>query len=66
MGWVEKGGGGGVPLGQVVLGGFWVISDSFCWLRVISDGFREFAVLVVTSVSQHTEHLTRYCTHGRT
>ena len=50
---------------QVVLGGFWVILDDFCWLRVISDGFRWFAALVVKPISQHTEHLTLYCTHGR-
>ena len=46
----------GVLLVQVVLGGFWGVSD----------GFRGFAVLLVTSISQHTEHLTLYCTHGRT
>ena len=56
----------GVPLVQVVLGGFWVVLDGLCWLRVTSDGFRWFAVLVFTSISQHTEHLTLYCTHGRT
>ena len=56
----------GVPLVQVILVGFWVVWDGFCWLRGTSDGFRWFAVLVVTSVSQHTEHLTLYCTHGRT
>ena len=41
-----------------------MVSDGFCWLRVTSDGFRWFAVLVVTSISQHTEHLTLYCTRG--
>ena len=56
----------GVPLVQVVLGGFWGVLDGFCWLRVTSDGFRVFAVLVVTSISQHTKHLTLYCTHGHT
>ena len=56
----------GVPLVQVVLGGFWMVLDGVCWLRVTSDGFRWFAVLVVTSVSQHTEHLTLYRTDGRT
>ena len=55
-----------VPLVQVVLGGFWVISGGFCWLRITSDGFMWFAVLVVTSISQHTEHLTLYYTYGRT
>ena len=55
---------GGVPLMQVVLGGFWVVSDGFCQLRMISDGFRWFAVLVVTPVSKHTEKLTLYYTHG--
>ena len=49
---------------QVVLGGFWVVSDGFCQLRMISDGFRWFAVLVVTPVSKHTEELTLYYTHG--
>ena len=51
---------------QVVLGGFCVVLDGFCWLRVTSDGFRWFTVLVVTPILQHTEHLTLYCTHGRT
>ena len=51
---------------QVVLGGFWVVLDNFCWLRVISDGFSWFAVLVVKSVLRYTEHLLFYCTHGRT
>ena len=44
----------GVPLVQVVLSGFSVVSDDFCWLRVSSDGYRWFAVLVVTSISEHT------------
>ena len=56
----------GVPLVQVVLSGFWVVSDGFCWLRVISDGFSWFAVLVVIPMSPHTEELTLYCNHGRT
>ena len=56
----------GFLLAQVVLGGFWVVLDDFCWVRVTSDGFRWFTVLVVTSVSQSTERLTLYCTHGRT
>ena len=51
---------------QVVLGGFWVVSDGFCWLRVISNDFRWFAVLVVPPILQHTENVTLYCTHGRT
>ena len=55
----------GIPLGQVVLCGFWVVLDSFCWLRVISDVFRWFAVLVNTPIPQHTEELTLSCTHGR-
>ena len=58
--------GGSVAGSSLVAGVFWVVSDGFCWLRVTSDGFRWFAVLVVTSVSQHTEHLLFYCTHGRT
>ena len=44
---------------QVVLGGFWVVSDGFCWLRIISDCFRLFAVLVATPISRHTEELSR-------
>ena len=56
----------GLPLVQLVLSGFWVVLDGFCWLRVTSDGFRWFAVLVVTSVSQHTEHLPLYYTRCRT
>ena len=55
-----------LPLVQVVFGSFWVVSDGFCWLRVILDGFRSFSVLLVTSISQHTEKLTLYRTHGRT
>ena len=51
---------------QVVLGDFWVVLDGFCWLRVTSGGFKGSAVLVVISFSQHTEHLTLYCTHGCT
>ena len=46
----------GVPMVQVVFGSFWGVLDGFCWLRVTSDGFRWFAVLVIISVSQHTEH----------
>ena len=56
----------GVLLAQVGLAGVWVVLDDFCWMRVTSDGFRWFAVLVVTSISQHTEHLTLYCTRGGT
>ena len=56
----------GVPLQQVVSGIFWVVSNGFCWLRAISDGFRWFAVLVVARISQHTEELFLYCTHERT
>ena len=56
----------GILLVQVVLGGFWVVFDGFCWVKVTSDGFRWFAVLVVISVPQRTERLTLYCTHGRT
>ena len=51
---------------QVVLGGFWVVLDGFFWLRVTSDGFKWFAVLVVTSISQHTENLTLYRNYGHT
>ena len=58
-----------VSLVQVFLGGFWLVSDCFCWLRVISDGFKWFqmvsGVLIVTPISQHIEELTLYCTHGR-
>ena len=56
----------GVSVVQVVLVGFWVVSDGFYWLKVISDGFRWFAVLVVTPITQHTEKLTLYCIHGCT
>ena len=56
----------GVLLAQVVLGSFWVVLDGFCWVRVTSDGLRWFAVLLVTSISQRTEHLTCYYIHGRT
>ena len=38
--------------------GFWVVLHVFYWLRVILDGFRWFAVLVVKPISQHTEQLT--------
>ena len=48
----------GVPLVEVVFGGFLLVSDGFCWLRVTLNGFRWFAALVVKSVSQHAEHLT--------
>ena len=40
---------------QLVLGGFWLVSDCFCWFRINSDGFRWLADLVVTPISQHTE-----------
>ena len=50
----------------IPLDGFSVVSDGLYRLRVISDGFRWFAVLIVTPVSQHTEESTLYCTHGRT
>ena len=56
----------GVTLVQVVLGGLCVVSDSFCWMKVTLDGFSWLVVLVVTSISQHTERLTLYCTHGCT
>ena len=55
-----------IPLVQVVLGGFSVVLDGFCWLRIISDCFRWFAVLVVTPILQNTEELFLYYTHGRT
>ena len=48
----------GVLLVQVDLGGLWLVSDGFCWLRVILDGFSWFADLVVKSISQHAVHLT--------
>ena len=44
---------------QVVLGGFWVASDGFCWLRITLDGFGWFSVLVVTPIVQHTKALKR-------
>ena len=56
----------GASFGASGLGSFWVVSDGFCWLRVILDGFRSFAVLLVTSISKHTEKLPLYRTHGRT
>ena len=56
----------GILLVQVVLGGFWVVLDGFCWVKVTSDGFRWLAALVVISISQRTERLTLFCTHGRT
>ena len=45
-----RGGVVGVSIGASTLGGFWVISDGYCWLRVTSNGSRWFAVLVVTSI----------------
>ena len=56
----------GVPIKQVVSGGFCVVSDGFCCLRVISDGFRWFDVLVVTRISQHSQELFLHCAHERT
>ena len=32
---------GGVPLVQVVLGGFWGVLDGFFYMTMISDGFQE-------------------------
>ena len=49
-----------------ISGGFWVVFNGFCWLRVLLDGFRWFAVLVVTRISQHIEELFLYFTHKRT
>ena len=40
----------GVPSVQVVLGGFWVVSDGSCWFRIISDLLRWFPVLAVTPI----------------
>ena len=57
---IARWGGLSVPLVQVVLGSFWVVSDGFCWSRMISDGFRWFAVLVVIPMSEHTKELTLY------
>ena len=60
---------GGVVGGSVGVSIFWWFLgglDGFCWLRVTLDGFRWFVVLLLTSVSHHTEHLVLYCTHGRT
>ena len=56
---VARSGGWGVTLVQVVLGGFWVVSDGFCWLRITLDGFRWFSVLVDTPIAQHTKALKR-------
>ena len=59
----------GFPVVQVVLGGFWVVSDGFCWFQVILvilDGLRWFAILVVTRILQHAKELFLYCIHGRT
>ena len=65
--WLVGGWGGwGVLLLQVVLGGSWVVSDSFCWLRMILGGFRWFAVLVITPILQHTEKLILYYAQSRT
>ena len=56
----------GVRLVQVVFSSFWVVSDGFCRLRIILDGSRCLAVLLVTPIPQHTEELTLYYTLGRT
>ena len=56
----------GVPVKEVVSDGFWVVSDDFCWLGMISDGFRWVAVLVVTRISQNTEELFLYYANERT
>ena len=56
----------GVSVKQEVSSGFWMVSDGFCWLRVISDSFRWFAALVVTRILRHIEELIPYCTHERT
>ena len=56
----------GVPVKQVVSVGLWMVYDIFCWLQLMSGGFRWFAVLVVTPVSQHIEELFLCCTHERT
>ena len=56
----------GVQVKQVVLGGFWVVSDGFSWFWLILDGFRWSAVLVVAVILQQTEELFLYCTHERT
>ena len=53
----------GVPVRQVVLGRFWIVSNGFCWLRLISDSFKWFVVLVVTRILQHTQELFLYRTH---
>ena len=56
----------GVPVKEVVSGGFWVVSDGFCWLQVISDGFKWFSVLVATRMLQHTQEFFLFCNHKRT
>ena len=63
---VARWGGQWVSLVQVALGVFWVVLDGFCWLRMISDGCRWFAILVVTPILQYTEELSLYFTHSRT
>ena len=57
---------GGVLVKEVVSVGLWMVYDIFCWLQLISDGFKWFAVLVVIQISQHIEELFLYCTHERT
>ena len=60
VGWLK------VPLVEVVFGGFWAVSDGFCWLTITSDCFTWFAVLVVSPILQYTEELTIPYSHGRT
>ena len=57
----------GVLVKKVVLGGFWVVSDGFCWFQMILDSIRWYANLVVIRISQqNTEELLFYCNHERT
>ena len=51
--------------GSVGASSFGWFLGGFCWLRIISDGFRLFAILVIIPISHHTEEVTLYYTHGR-
>ena len=58
-----------VRFGSLLRG--WVVggsvgASSFGWFLGDFGWFQLVCCLVVTSISQHTEHLTLYCTHGRT
>ena len=51
--------------GSVGASSFGWFLGGFCWLRIISDGFRLFAILVIIPISHNTEKLTLYYNHGR-